>query len=154
MNLKNLQRQGKENGITTYAPIPKSQALDLVSYDLRMPDYNPLKNGEESAVTLSEWEDNQIVFSLKYLSSTDEREEIEYITANFDRFYSRIKQDSSYKKIDLKNGKTAFFKGKDFPSAELHWMEGGIEYNLHYRMSTLQFDKVREELVKMANSIE
>ena len=94
-----------------------------------------------------------IVFSIKYHSTEEPNVHIEYIVANFDRFYSHIKSNDEVEEIELNDGTVALFKETSFPSSELHWFKNGIEYNLHYNFVFNEDNKAKEELLKIANSL-
>lgn len=123
--------------------------------NIKLPTDVPFEQYEQSEVKETAWpgDEKQEVYSLKFLNENAEKEHIEFIIAHFDRSSSEIEEDTSYEQLELEGGTTAYYKTSDFPSAELHWIEDGTEYNLHHHFFTDNQDKVKDDLIKMAESV-
>ncbi|MGM7700352.1 hypothetical protein ACSVDE_01435 [Pseudalkalibacillus sp. Hm43] len=121
-----------------------------------MPTFLPFETFEESELEETEWPEGegQTVYTVTYSNTNDQKEEIEYIVAGFNRFFNKIEEDPSYEKVELADGSNALYKMTDFPSAELHWFKDGTEYNLHYTFFTKDEETIKTELIKVANSIQ
>ncbi|MFN7253463.1 MAG: hypothetical protein ACK4M9_22220 [Anaerobacillus sp.] len=144
-----------ENNISgrEFKPVPKDVAITALPFEAKFPKYIPFPN-EESAVTIGDWDRDfkKIVYSITYHSNEDERV-IEFIVANFDRNFSIFKEDNTYEEITLDDGTVALFQETPLSSAQLHWLKDGIEYNLHYFFVFNEDHQAKEELHKIANSI-
>jgi hypothetical protein len=144
-----------ENNISgrEFKPVPKDVAITALPFEAKFPKYIPFPY-EESAVTIGDWDRDlkKIVYSITYNSNEDERV-IEFIVANFDRNFSIIKEDNTYEEITLDDGTVALFQETPFPSAQLHWLKDGIEYNSHYFFVFNEDHQAKEELHKIANSL-
>lgn len=141
--------QNNENSAREYKPVPKEKAIASLPFQVKFPTNLSFK-AEESHVKILDWEQDlkNIVFSIKYHSIEEPKEHIEYIVANFDRFYSHMESSGEFEKIELNDGTIALFKETPLPSSELHWFKNGIEYNLHYNFVFNDENKAKEELSK------
>ncbi len=121
-----------------------------------MPTFLPFETFEESELKETEWlgDEDQTVYTVTYANTNDQKEQIDYIVARFNRFFNKLEEDPSYEKVELADGSNALYKMTGFPSAELHWFKDGTEYNLHYTFFTENEDTIKTELIKVANSIQ
>lgn len=136
-----------------FKPVPKEVAITAIPFEAKFPKYMPFLY-EESEVTIGDWDRDlkKIVYSIAYHSNED-GSVIEFIAANFDRNFSIFKEDNTYEEITLDDGTVALFQETPFPSAQLHWLKDGIEYNLHYIFVFNEDNQAKDELFKIANSL-
>lgn len=138
-----------------FKPVSIDLAITALPFEAKFPKTLPFL-AEESDVTIGDWESNleKIVYSITYNSKEEEQVHIQFIVANFDRYFSSIKENNEYEEITLEDGTVAFFRDTDFPSSELHWLNDGIEYNLHYNFVFNDDNKEKAELLEIANSLD
>ncbi|RSL29015.1 hypothetical protein D7Z54_33505 [Salibacterium salarium] len=150
-NLEETQSEEKSN--REFYPVPRDVALDALPFKVEFPTSVPF-DAKESGVAIGSWDNNlsEISLSVTYESTVDD-EEIEYVVANFDRFYSNMEADNIYDEITLDDGTNALFQETSFPSSSLHWFKDGKEHNLYYNFVFNENNQAQEELLKIANFI-
>ncbi|OIJ13891.1 hypothetical protein BKP37_09395 [Anaerobacillus alkalilacustris] len=94
----------------------------------------------------------KIIYSITY-NSKERVVHVQFIVANFDRYFSSIKKGSEYEEIIFEDGTVAFFRETPFPSSDLSWLKDRIEYNLHYNFVINEDNKAKDELLEIANSL-
>ncbi|WP_377946562.1 hypothetical protein [Alkalibacillus flavidus] len=157
----------QEDISTIYKPVDKTTAKKALPYDIKSPSYFPFEH-EQTKVVISGWENSKenIVSFIQYPSTEEDAKwqegsisqpaipHISYTIANFDRYYSRYSNTGDYIDVDINDDITGLFKmNKAIKGAELHWFNGEMEYNLQLIYFSDDRDKLKTELLKIANSI-
>lgn len=163
---KNLEIE-QEGTNTIYVPVDKETAEEALPFEIKYPTYFPFEN-EETKMFITSWEKSKekIVTSIRYPSIEEDAKwqhgsitqaaipNVNFTVANFDRYYSTYSKITEYKKIKIADGLTGFYKiNKQLNGAELHWFTDGKEYNLQLIYYSEDNDRLKEELIKIANSI-
>jgi hypothetical protein len=154
LDASSLEEVENNLSVREFKPVPKEVAITALPFEAKFPKSIPFLY-EESEVTIGDWERDlkKIVYSIIYHSKEEEMVHIQFIVANFDRYFSSIKTDNEYEEITLEDGTVAFFLETPFPYSQLHWLKDGIEYNLHYNFVFNEDNQARDELLEIANSL-
>ncbi len=152
---------------TIYKPVDKKTAEQVLPYEMKFPSYFPFEH-EETKVTLVGWEQSKdlIVATIQYPSIEQEEKWIEgsftqpaipvvtYNVANFDRYYSSYADMTEFNEIKISNDVTGLFRViREINGAEMYWFDGEKEYSLQLMYFSDDPDELKEELIKIANSI-
>ncbi len=152
---------------TIFKPVEKQIAEEAIPFDMEYPTYLPFEY-EETKVSISSWDNSnkKVVTTIKYPSIEEDVKwekdsmaqptipHVEYTVANFDRYYSRYSIMNDYKEVEIKEGVLGYLKLVEMMNGvELHWFNDGKEYNLFLLYFSEDKKEIKNEIIKIANSI-
>ncbi|RCW64261.1 hypothetical protein [Saliterribacillus persicus] len=150
-----------------YEAVEKDIAAEAVPFKIKYPTYIPF-DSEEAKVVITAWEKDKekVVASLTYASTEEDAKwkkdsfvqpvipHVRYTIANFDRYFSRYANKSEYREIEISNNTKGLIQYiLESNGAALHWFHEGKEYNIVLRNFNNDKEKLKKELIKIADSI-
>ncbi len=166
LDTENLKVE-QEDINTIYVQVEKEIAEKAIPFEMEYPSYFPFDN-EETKVVITGWEKSKerISVSISYPSVEEDAKwqegsitqpaipNVNYTVANFDRYYSRYSDMNDYKEIQITDDILGLIKYiEEMNGAKLHWFNEEKEYNLELLYFSEDKEKLKTELVKIANSI-